>query len=226
MAADTWAWSSLHANISCAGNEKFKGTSSADRRGIRLPGNWSTTGLVKILCRLDLPIVSSEKKLIGGVLFLMTPFFFFKILKLLSFASSLLAQEQPLLGSSGAIARFCILWHYLLFWSASTAETRMYSSYVFHVVIKIQEFAVKAGLLKGNWRHIWMSLSETSQRKRQRGTFWRSHHYSLNNGRINVLKFTHPTPHCSQFRVGSSLKGSFLGVLLKARQEALCSHLD
>lgn len=64
------------------------------------------------------------------------------------------AQEQPLLTSSGAIARFCVLWHYLLFWSPSRAETRVRSLYIFHLVRNIWSFAIKAGLLKGNWGHI------------------------------------------------------------------------
>lgn len=73
----TWAWPSLHASISCAGNEKFKGISFADRRGIRLPGNRSTTGLVKIPHRLvDLPIASLlGEEHISRVLLLMPLFF-------------------------------------------------------------------------------------------------------------------------------------------------------
>lgn len=56
-----------------------------------------------------------------------------------------------------------------------------------------------------------MPLSERSQHKRQVGMFRRPHYYSLNKGWINAPKCSHPTSHCSQFRAGSSLKGSFWG---------------
>lgn len=121
-----------------------------------------------------------------------------------------LCLHKNRLNSSEAIAKYCILWHFLLFWSPSREETKIHSLSVFLLVRRITSIRSQRGptevWVRAHFKYLYQKGG-----KRKPNIFGKSHHYSLNKGVRNIPKCTWLTSLCSQFRASPSSKGNFGG---------------